>query len=358
MRPSPTAHLPRPRLRRHPPAVGRPRQRRRRAAPRWRRRDATAPTARDAAGRRRRQRGRARVGMAVGDGVSRSRLPPHRGVRRVRRDRRRRAPAGSTARTTVAPGHRRQHGVGDARVPRRRLLDQAAAPWIGGARGVHRGALAAHGATGRRPCSRAASGFTDPFGPRRHRPRGPARRPRQRWETPRIAFKPYPACHYIHAVARRDGAGADGGPGAVDDIDEIVALTPEAGVSLVLEPLAGKNRPRTEYEAKFSLPYSVARCCCAATSTSRPTPTRRSPTRRAGAGRQGQLRGQGLRDVPQRLPGGTRVRTRDGRVLEADCPISAAAREPDERRGGPREVPRQRRPRARRRTWTRSRTRS
>jgi 2-methylcitrate dehydratase PrpD len=80
-----------------------------------------------------------------------------------------------------------------------------------------------------------------------------------RWETPRMAFKAYPACHYSHGAL---GAGmlllADHAPdpAAIRDIE--VTVPPGPAVALVLEPAAEKAAPRTEYEAKFSLPYSLA----------------------------------------------------------------------------------------------------
>lgn len=77
-----------------------------------------------------------------------------------------------------------------------------------------------------------------------------------RWETPNIAFKPYPACHFIHSCldAAREAAEGIG----VDEIEEVVVSIPAPGVPLVLEPLEAKLAPRTDYDAKFSLPYSVA----------------------------------------------------------------------------------------------------
>jgi 2-methylcitrate dehydratase PrpD len=77
-----------------------------------------------------------------------------------------------------------------------------------------------------------------------------------RWETPRIAYKPYPACHYIHGSlgATRSLLGQV----AVDDIADILVTLPEAGVALVTEPQVEKRAPRTDYEAKFSLQYSTA----------------------------------------------------------------------------------------------------
>jgi 2-methylcitrate dehydratase PrpD len=79
-----------------------------------------------------------------------------------------------------------------------------------------------------------------------------------RWETPRIAFKPYPACHFVHASldAMRDVMSAHAV--AALDIDRIVVRIPQDAVALVLEPVEHKVTPRTAYDAKFSLQYSVA----------------------------------------------------------------------------------------------------
>jgi 2-methylcitrate dehydratase PrpD len=79
----------------------------------------------------------------------------------------------------------------------------------------------------------------------------------ERWETPNIAYKPYPACHFLHAAVD-SAAEATAGGIDVDEIEEIVAFAPSDVVPIVLEPLADKHAPRSEYDAKFSLPYSVA----------------------------------------------------------------------------------------------------
>jgi 2-methylcitrate dehydratase PrpD len=80
----------------------------------------------------------------------------------------------------------------------------------------------------------------------------------ERWETPRIAFKPYPACHFIHACLDAAAKAANSARFLADEIDEVVVRIPEAGVPLVLEPRQEKIAPRTPYAAKFSLQYSVA----------------------------------------------------------------------------------------------------
>ena len=79
-----------------------------------------------------------------------------------------------------------------------------------------------------------------------------------RWETPRIAYKPFPICHFTHGAV---GAAVDAVAGRTfrpDEIAEIVVSVPDAWVPIVLEPAAEKMTPRSEYEGKFSLQYAVA----------------------------------------------------------------------------------------------------
>jgi 2-methylcitrate dehydratase PrpD len=78
----------------------------------------------------------------------------------------------------------------------------------------------------------------------------------ERWETPRIAFKVYPACHFSHAAV--DAVVQAAGDAPVDAIEEIVVRIPPGGVPIVLEPAEAKRTPVTAYDAKFSLPWCVA----------------------------------------------------------------------------------------------------
>ena len=72
------------------------------------------------------------------------------------------------------------------------------------------------------------------------------------WETTRITVKPYPACQLLHASI--DAALA---LPPLDVASVLADLHPDA-VSMVAQPRSTKVRPRTPYEAKFSLPWSVA----------------------------------------------------------------------------------------------------
>jgi 2-methylcitrate dehydratase PrpD len=77
-----------------------------------------------------------------------------------------------------------------------------------------------------------------------------------RWETARVALKPYPACHWIHAPV--DSAVAAAAGAAPEEIERIVVRIPQSGVPIVLEPAQSKWRPQTAYDAKFALPWCVA----------------------------------------------------------------------------------------------------
>jgi 2-methylcitrate dehydratase PrpD len=149
----------------------------------------------------------------------------------------------------------------------------------------------------------------------------------ERWETPRIAFKPYPACHYIHASLDATIEAAAGEPLDPDEIEEIVALSTEAGVRLVLEPLEAKHRPRSEYDAKFSLPYSIASLILRGhVDVSTYVGDAISEQRVLDLARRVRYEVVDYATFPQALPGGVRIRLRDGRVLEAELPYQ---------RGGP-----------------------
>jgi 2-methylcitrate dehydratase PrpD len=106
-----------------------------------------------------------------------------------------------------------------------------------------------------------------------------------------------------------------------DEIADVLVTVPEAGVSLVLEPAEKKKLPRSDYEGKFSLQYSVASMLirghvavsdfsdeaiadsavlAVAAKVSYETPA--YPT------------------YPQAFPGGVRVTLTDGTTLERDFP--------------------------------------
>jgi 2-methylcitrate dehydratase PrpD len=139
-----------------------------------------------------------------------------------------------------------------------------------------------------------------------------------RWETPRIAYKPYPACHYIHGSlgATRTLVGLD--PAEVEDV---VVTIPQAGVALVLEPVASKLAPRTPYEAKFSLQYSTAAMLVhGQVGVASYTDAAIADPKVLELARKVRYEVKEYPGSEGGFPGGVRVTLRDGRVLDADLP--------------------------------------
>jgi 2-methylcitrate dehydratase PrpD len=79
-----------------------------------------------------------------------------------------------------------------------------------------------------------------------------------RWETLAIAFKPYPCCHYNHAHVDAARHLRETHAIAPDAIREVECVVPAGEVAVVCEPADAKRAPRSEYDAKFSLPFAVA----------------------------------------------------------------------------------------------------
>jgi 2-methylcitrate dehydratase PrpD len=77
------------------------------------------------------------------------------------------------------------------------------------------------------------------------------------WEVENVAVKPFPACHLLHACA--DAAIALHRAGVDSSrVRSVRARVPAGAVPAVCEPLAAKRRPKSDYDAKFSVPYAVA----------------------------------------------------------------------------------------------------
>lgn len=138
-----------------------------------------------------------------------------------------------------------------------------------------------------------------------------------RWETQRIAYKPYPACHFMHGSL---GAVAEAADGLTPEVvDEIVVIVPEAGVGLVLEPVASKRAPRSSYEAKFSLQYSAAAMIVnGGVGVSTYGSNAIADPRVLDLAARVRYETKAYPSYPGAFPGGVRIRTTDGRELEAD----------------------------------------
>ena len=142
-----------------------------------------------------------------------------------------------------------------------------------------------------------------------------------RWETPRIAYKPFPVCHYMHGSLGAAAEATAGRTFAPDEIADVLVTIPPAGVSLVLEPAAQKAAPRSEYEGKFSLQYSTAsmlvRGHVGVGDFSDAAIGDRTVLEVA---RKVRYATREYATYPQSFPGAVRVTLADGSVLEGDLP--------------------------------------
>lgn len=80
-----------------------------------------------------------------------------------------------------------------------------------------------------------------------------------RWELVETAIKPYPVCHFIHGAADAALAMRSELP-SVEAIARIRVLLPEPTLPIVAEPARAKQRPQTDYAAKFSAPFVIGTC--------------------------------------------------------------------------------------------------
>lgn len=141
----------------------------------------------------------------------------------------------------------------------------------------------------------------------------------ERWEVERITIKPYPACQLSHAsLDAIEGALGSAGLTAVapEDVVAIEVDLPEDSMPIVGGPLVEKMRPRTPYEAKFSLPWCIAARLVdggVGLDTFDPSSIARAEV--------GDLAGRvnviatAFGGPPAAAPGSVRVRMSDGRVL-------------------------------------------
>jgi len=152
------------------------------------------------------------------------------------------------------------------------------------------------------------------------------------WETLAVGYKPYPCCHLAHAYLDCALALRHEHALAPEQVAGVECLVPAGEVPIICEPRDAKLAPRTSYDARFSLPYTVAAALVDGRVTLETFAPERLNDQRLLA-----LAGRVTHTVdptssfPDGFPGWIRVRLTDGRRLEA--------REPDGRGGLRRPLP-------------------
>jgi 2-methylcitrate dehydratase PrpD len=145
----------------------------------------------------------------------------------------------------------------------------------------------------------------------------------RRWHLLDIAMKPYPCCHMTHAFIDAAAALRDAHRLTPADIDAIECDIHPREMPVVCEPIAGKLNPQTDYDAKFSLPYTVAamlvRGHVELDDFSPAAIADRAVLDLAG---RVTCRPDPAADYPRCFPGRLRIRLRNGRVLAHDEPVN------------------------------------
>ena len=150
----------------------------------------------------------------------------------------------------------------------------------------------------------------------------------RRWHMLEIALKPYPACHMTHAfidcaadLRTRPGCS----PAAIAAAECFIH---PREMPIVCEPRAAKLVPQTDYDAKFSLPYTVA-CMLVRGHVDLDdfTPEAIRDPAVLDLAQRVECLPDPRADYPRTFPGRLRVTLRDGRVLEHDEPVNRGSNE-------------------------------
>lgn len=141
------------------------------------------------------------------------------------------------------------------------------------------------------------------------------------WQTLAIGYKPYPCCHYNHAYLDCALQLRQAHALAPDDVEAVECRVPAGQAPIVCEPRAAKLRPRTAYDAQFSLPYSVASALLdGRVGLDSYTAGRLAEPRRLALAARVTHAIDPESTFPHGFPGWVRIRLRDGRMLEARVP--------------------------------------
>jgi 2-methylcitrate dehydratase PrpD len=79
-----------------------------------------------------------------------------------------------------------------------------------------------------------------------------------RFETLRIAVKPYPSCRYSHAAIDGILALARKHALSADDIEQVTIGLPEPGWKIIGDPEPAKQSPKSVVDGQFSMPFCAA----------------------------------------------------------------------------------------------------
>jgi 2-methylcitrate dehydratase PrpD len=148
----------------------------------------------------------------------------------------------------------------------------------------------------------------------------------EHWHLPDTSIKPYPVCHFIHGCADAAVELYARLSDCLGEIDHVIAWLPEATLPIVAEPPEVKQRASTDYEAKFSAQFVVAKILLhGQLGLPELTPAALAePATRALAARV-VCRADPQSSFPKYFSGGVTVALKDGRTLQHHVPVNKGA---------------------------------
>src|SRR5262245_21095609 len=150
----------------------------------------------------------------------------------------------------------------------------------------------------------------------------------RRWHMRDIALKPYPACHMTHAFIDCAASLRSDHGVAPNAIAAVECFIHPREMPIVCEPRASKLVPQTDYDAKFSLPYTVA-CMLVRGHVDLDdfTPEAIADPAVLELAQRVECIPDPQANYPHTFPGRMRMTLRDGRVLERDEPLNRGSAE-------------------------------
>ena len=146
----------------------------------------------------------------------------------------------------------------------------------------------------------------------------------EQWHLPDTAIKPYPVCHFIHGCL--DAALELHGKFQVGDVERVIAWLAKDTLPIVAEPSEAKQRASTEYEAKFSAQFVVAKALqYGYFGLAELTPASLSDPGTKNLAAKVICRADPESQFPTYFSGGVTVVLKDGRELHRHVPINKGA---------------------------------
>jgi len=151
------------------------------------------------------------------------------------------------------------------------------------------------------------------------------------WRFGAAALKPYPVCHFIHGCAdaaielhREIGAQNI----VAEDVVEVEASLPQPTLPIVAQPAQVKERPTSDYEAKFSAQFVVASCLLkGGFGLADLSPKALAEPAIRALARKVRCRADPNSAFPNYFSGGLVVTLRDGRILRRHVRVNSGAGE-------------------------------